>query len=141
MSHVWHTSRLRAPGMAALLGLPPARCVMALLAFVIRRIAWAQLATAPAQVHAPCEVRSLSVSAANGAACPTLTDTPACCSAMPQLAAAITAAFPDIGAFALSFPGDAVLFHSPARVWQRCPVLARRPASETAFPHTYVRLC
>jgi hypothetical protein len=47
---------------------------------------------------------------------------------VPQLAAAITAARPNIGAFTLSSPGDAVLFHSPAHTWQRCPVLARRPA-------------
>lgn len=44
---------------AALGGLPPAHLAWAILTFVIRRIAWVQLATAPAQVHAPsCEVRS-----------------------------------------------------------------------------------
>lgn len=52
---------------------------------------------------------------------------------MLQLAAVITATHPNIGAFTLSFPGDLILFHSPARVWQRCPVLARRPSAQQGW--------
>jgi hypothetical protein len=41
---------------AGLGGLPPARLAWAILTFFVRRIFWLQLATAPAQVHAPCDV-------------------------------------------------------------------------------------